>query len=89
MYIVTVDDLFLIRRILTFRYLWHVYRYLLFEVCVSERSSLQLLNEKAIIQTLKAAVNRAHGDYGSAHFNIGVLGKRGSCSDHCFTLPLL
>ncbi|KAK9970385.1 hypothetical protein ABG768_026331 [Culter alburnus] len=50
-------------------------RYLLLELCVSERRSLQLLNEKAIVHTLRAAVNRAHGDFGSAHFNIGVLVK--------------
>ncbi|XP_056585534.1 ribonuclease P/MRP protein subunit POP5 [Triplophysa dalaica] len=47
-------------------------RYLLCEVCVPERNSLQLLDERAIHHTLRAAVNRAHGDYGSALFNIGV-----------------
>ncbi|XP_055023570.2 ribonuclease P/MRP protein subunit POP5 [Misgurnus anguillicaudatus] len=47
-------------------------RYLLCEVCVSNRNSLQLLEERVIHQTLRAAVNRAHGDYGSALFNIGV-----------------
>ncbi|KAI7797749.1 ribonuclease P/MRP protein subunit POP5, partial [Triplophysa rosa] len=47
-------------------------RYLLCEVCVPERSSLELMDERAIHHTLRAAVNRAHGDYGSALFNIGV-----------------
>ncbi|XP_067268666.1 ribonuclease P/MRP protein subunit POP5 [Pseudorasbora parva] len=50
-------------------------RYLLCEVCVSKRSSLQLLEGKAIYKTVQAAVNRAHGDYGSAQFNIGVIVK--------------
>lgn len=53
-----------------------LYRYLLCEVCVPERNSLQLLDERAIHHTLRAAVNRAHGDYGSALFNIGVIGKQ-------------
>ncbi|KAL6456355.1 hypothetical protein MHYP_G00348980 [Metynnis hypsauchen] len=46
-------------------------RYLLCEVCVSERSKLQLLEEKAIYQAVKAAVVRAHGQYGTALFSIG------------------
>ncbi|XP_056102582.1 ribonuclease P/MRP protein subunit POP5 [Rhinichthys klamathensis goyatoka] len=50
-------------------------RYLLCEICFSERSSLPLLEDKALYHTVRAAVNRAHGDYGSAHFNIGVTVK--------------
>ncbi|XP_063049643.1 ribonuclease P/MRP protein subunit POP5 [Engraulis encrasicolus] len=41
-------------------------RYLLCEVCVENRSSLLLLEEKAIYHAVKAAVARAHGDYGAA-----------------------
>ncbi|XP_062399959.1 ribonuclease P/MRP protein subunit POP5 isoform X1 [Sardina pilchardus] len=41
-------------------------RYLLCEVCVEDRSSLLLLEERTIYQAVKAAVARAHGDYGSA-----------------------
>ncbi|KAL2092476.1 hypothetical protein ACEWY4_012274 [Coilia grayii] len=41
-------------------------RYLLCEVCVENRSSLLLLEEKSIYLAVKAAVARAHGDYGSA-----------------------
>uniref|UniRef100_A0A8C2J972 Ribonuclease P/MRP protein subunit POP5 n=1 Tax=Cyprinus carpio TaxID=7962 RepID=A0A8C2J972_CYPCA len=50
-------------------------RYLLCEVCVPDRSSLQLLEDRSIYNTLRAAVKRAHGDYGSALFNIGVIVK--------------
>ncbi|XP_030641224.1 ribonuclease P/MRP protein subunit POP5 [Chanos chanos] len=46
-------------------------RYLLCELCVSERNSLQLLEERVIYHAVRAAVNRAHGDYGSAVCNIG------------------
>uniref|UniRef100_A0A9J7ZT76 Ribonuclease P/MRP protein subunit POP5 n=1 Tax=Cyprinus carpio carpio TaxID=630221 RepID=A0A9J7ZT76_CYPCA len=53
----------------------HDYRYLLCEVCVPDRSSLQLLEDRSIYNTLRAAVKRAHGDYGSALFNIGVIVK--------------
>ncbi|XP_068594759.1 ribonuclease P/MRP protein subunit POP5 [Brachionichthys hirsutus] len=41
-------------------------RYLLCEVNVSERSSLLLLDERAIAAEVKAAVARTHGDYGAA-----------------------
>ncbi|XP_017538213.1 ribonuclease P/MRP protein subunit POP5 [Pygocentrus nattereri] len=46
-------------------------RYLLCEVCVSQRSKLQLLEEKAIFQAVKSAVAKAHGEYGAALFSIG------------------
>ncbi|KAK3540739.1 hypothetical protein QTP70_034788 [Hemibagrus guttatus] len=46
-------------------------RYLLCEVCVSDSSSLRLLEEKAIYQAVKAAVIKAHGEYGAALFSIG------------------
>lgn len=55
---------------------------------MSERSSLQLLEERAIHQTLRAAVNRAHGDYGSALFNIGVTGKQKDCQRYLFMMVL-
>ncbi|XP_036434141.1 ribonuclease P/MRP protein subunit POP5 [Colossoma macropomum] len=47
-------------------------RYLLCEVCVSERSKLQLLEERAIFQAVRAAVVKAHGEYGAALFSIGT-----------------
>ncbi|XP_056320299.1 ribonuclease P/MRP protein subunit POP5 [Danio aesculapii] len=50
-------------------------RYLLCELCVSEPSSLHLFEDKVVYQALRGAVNRAHGDYGAAIFNIGVLVK--------------
>ncbi|XP_076849950.1 ribonuclease P/MRP protein subunit POP5 isoform X2 [Brachyhypopomus gauderio] len=46
-------------------------RYLLCEVCVSERNSLQLLTETAIYEAIKAAVIKAHGVYGAALYSIG------------------
>ncbi|XP_007229398.1 ribonuclease P/MRP protein subunit POP5 isoform X2 [Astyanax mexicanus] len=46
-------------------------RYLLCEVCMSERSMLRLLEEKDIFQAVKTAVTTAHGQYGLALFNIG------------------
>uniref|UniRef100_A0A3B1J691 POP5 homolog, ribonuclease P/MRP subunit n=1 Tax=Astyanax mexicanus TaxID=7994 RepID=A0A3B1J691_ASTMX len=48
-----------------------VCRYLLCEVCMSERSMLRLLEEKDIFQAVKTAVTTAHGQYGLALFNIG------------------
>ncbi|XP_068166563.1 ribonuclease P/MRP protein subunit POP5 [Antennarius striatus] len=41
-------------------------RYLLCEVVVSDRTSLLLLDERSIALTVRAAVGRAHGDYGMA-----------------------
>ncbi|CAG02499.1 unnamed protein product, partial [Tetraodon nigroviridis] len=41
-------------------------RYLLCEVNVSDRSSLLLLDDRAVAAAVKAAVGRAHGDYGAA-----------------------
>ncbi|KPP67579.1 hypothetical protein Z043_113808 [Scleropages formosus] len=41
-------------------------RYLLCEVCVSNPSDLRLLDERAVFFAVKAAVSRAHGDYGTA-----------------------
>nr|XP_046242590.1 ribonuclease P/MRP protein subunit POP5 [Scatophagus argus] len=41
-------------------------RYLLCEVNVSERSSLLLLDDRAVAAAVKAAVARTHGDYGAA-----------------------
>ncbi|XP_012676693.1 ribonuclease P/MRP protein subunit POP5 [Clupea harengus] len=41
-------------------------RYLLCEVCVEDRSSLLLLEERAIFHAVKTAVARSHGDYGAA-----------------------
>ncbi|XP_076020824.1 ribonuclease P/MRP protein subunit POP5 [Genypterus blacodes] len=41
-------------------------RYLLCEVNVSDRSSLLLLNDRAVREAVKAAVARIHGDYGAA-----------------------
>ncbi|XP_072537250.1 ribonuclease P/MRP protein subunit POP5 [Salminus brasiliensis] len=46
-------------------------RYLLCEVCVSERSMLRVLEEKDIYQAVKAAVTKAHGAHGAALFGIG------------------
>ncbi|XP_053360513.1 ribonuclease P/MRP protein subunit POP5 [Clarias gariepinus] len=46
-------------------------RYLLCEVCVSDSSSLRLLEEKAVYQAVRAAVIKAHGEYGAALFSIG------------------
>ncbi|XP_051525961.1 ribonuclease P/MRP protein subunit POP5 [Myxocyprinus asiaticus] len=45
-------------------------RYLLCEVCFSKRNSLQVLDERGIYHTVRAAVDRAHGDYGSALVNL-------------------
>ncbi|KAK2898852.1 hypothetical protein QQF64_031824 [Cirrhinus molitorella] len=53
----------------------HKSRYLLCEVCVTDRSSLQLLESRTLYGALKAAVIRAHGDYGAALYNIGVAVK--------------
>ncbi|XP_027035222.2 ribonuclease P/MRP protein subunit POP5 [Tachysurus fulvidraco] len=47
-------------------------RYLLCEVCVSDSSSLRLLEEKAIYQAVKAAVIKAHGEFGAALYSIGT-----------------
>ncbi|KAJ8263278.1 hypothetical protein COCON_G00157350 [Conger conger] len=41
-------------------------RYLLCELCVSDQSSLQLLDERAVFAAVRGAVSSAHGDYGSA-----------------------
>lgn len=41
-------------------------RYLLCEVNVSDRSRLLLLDDRAIVAAVKAAVARIHGDYGTA-----------------------
>ncbi|XP_071374929.1 ribonuclease P/MRP protein subunit POP5 [Centroberyx affinis] len=41
-------------------------RYLLCEVNVSDRSSLLLLDDRAVATAVKAAVARTHGDYGAA-----------------------
>ncbi|KAG7480594.1 hypothetical protein MATL_G00057890 [Megalops atlanticus] len=41
-------------------------RYLLCEVCVSDQSSLQLLDDRTVFSAVKAAVCHAHGDYGAA-----------------------
>ncbi|XP_066500071.1 ribonuclease P/MRP protein subunit POP5 [Hoplias malabaricus] len=46
-------------------------RYLLCEICVSDRNKLRILEEKAIYQAVKAAVTKAHGEYGAALFSIG------------------
>uniref|UniRef100_A0A673YJQ6 Ribonuclease P/MRP protein subunit POP5 n=1 Tax=Salmo trutta TaxID=8032 RepID=A0A673YJQ6_SALTR len=46
-------------------------RYLLCEVCVSDRSNLLLLDDRAIYTATKAAVARAHGDYGAALSSLG------------------
>nr|ADO28109.1 ribonuclease p/mrp protein subunit pop5 [Ictalurus furcatus] len=46
-------------------------RYLLCEGCVSDSSSLQLLEERGIYQAVRAAVVKAHGEYGAARFSIG------------------
>lgn len=63
--------MFRVFRFLTFSVLFSdgvrsVGRYLLCEVNVSDRSSLSLLDERAIAVTVKAAVARVHGDYGAA-----------------------
>lgn len=41
-------------------------RYLLCEVNVSDRSRLLLLDDRAVVAAVKAAVARIHGDYGTA-----------------------
>ncbi|KAI1900723.1 hypothetical protein AGOR_G00052830 [Albula goreensis] len=41
-------------------------RYLLCELCVSDQSSLQLLDDRAVFTAVREAVSRAHGDYGAA-----------------------
>ncbi|KAG5840705.1 hypothetical protein ANANG_G00191530 [Anguilla anguilla] len=41
-------------------------RYLLCELCVSEQSSLQLLDDRAVFTAVRGAVSSAHGDYGAA-----------------------
>ncbi|XP_070760026.1 ribonuclease P/MRP protein subunit POP5 [Enoplosus armatus] len=41
-------------------------RYLLCEVNVSDRSLLLLLDDRAMVTAVKAAVARTHGDYGTA-----------------------
>ncbi|XP_005733604.1 ribonuclease P/MRP protein subunit POP5 [Pundamilia nyererei] len=45
-------------------------RYLLCEVNVSDRSQLLLLDDRAIMVAVKAAVARTHGDYGAAMCSI-------------------
>lgn len=51
-------------------------RYLLCEVNVSDRSSLLLLDDRAIAGTVKAAVARTHGDYGAALCSIRFSGEQ-------------
>ncbi|XP_041755912.1 ribonuclease P/MRP protein subunit POP5 isoform X2 [Coregonus clupeaformis] len=46
-------------------------RYLLCEVCVSDRSNLSLVDDGAIYPAAKTAVSRAHGDYGAALSSLG------------------
>ncbi|XP_028269335.1 ribonuclease P/MRP protein subunit POP5 [Parambassis ranga] len=46
-------------------------RYLLCEVNVSDRSSLLLLDDRAVAATVKSVVARTHGDYGAAMCTIG------------------
>ncbi|XP_070820103.1 ribonuclease P/MRP protein subunit POP5 [Chaetodon trifascialis] len=46
-------------------------RYLLCEVNVPDRSRLLLLDDRAIVATVKAAVARTHGDYGAALCSVG------------------
>ncbi|XP_030274085.1 ribonuclease P/MRP protein subunit POP5-like [Sparus aurata] len=52
-------------------------RYLLCELNVSDRSSLLLLDDRAVSAAVKAAVARTHGDYGAAlcsiRFNVKYL----------------
>ncbi|XP_073675839.1 ribonuclease P/MRP protein subunit POP5 [Garra rufa] len=50
-------------------------RYLLCEVCVRDRSGLQLLEDRTVYNALRASVNRMHGDYGAAVCNIGLTVK--------------
>ncbi|XP_026851853.2 ribonuclease P/MRP protein subunit POP5 [Electrophorus electricus] len=47
------------------------YRYLLCEVCVSERSGLQMLAERPIYDALRAALGKAHGAHGAALLSVG------------------
>ncbi|KAI4884272.1 hypothetical protein NFI96_014358 [Prochilodus magdalenae] len=47
-------------------------RYLLCELCVSDRSKLQVLEQRAIYQAVRNAVVKAHGEYGEALFSIGT-----------------
>lgn len=51
-------------------------RYLLCEVNVSDRSSLLLLDDRAINATVKAAVARTHGDYGAALCSVRFSGEQ-------------
>ncbi|XP_062855661.1 ribonuclease P/MRP protein subunit POP5 [Trichomycterus rosablanca] len=46
-------------------------RYLLCEVCVSEGNNLRFLEEKAVYQAVRGAVQKAHGEYGAALYSIG------------------
>ncbi|XP_048860419.1 ribonuclease P/MRP protein subunit POP5 [Brienomyrus brachyistius] len=50
-------------------------RYLLCEIGVPEPASLQLLDERAVYTAVKAAVCRAHGDYGAALSSISFAVK--------------
>ncbi len=50
-------------------------RYLLCEINVPDRSRLLLLDERAIIATVRAAVARTHGDYGAAVLSLRFSGK--------------
>lgn len=55
---------------------YSVGRYLLCEVNVSDRSQLLLLDDRAIMVAVKAAVARTHGDYGAAMCSIRFCGKK-------------
>ncbi|XP_063345915.1 ribonuclease P/MRP protein subunit POP5 isoform X2 [Pelmatolapia mariae] len=54
-------------------------RYLLCEVNVSDRSQLLLLDDRAIMVAVKAAVARTHGDYGAAMCSIRFCGTIRTC----------
>ncbi|TRY55481.1 hypothetical protein DNTS_027870 [Danionella cerebrum] len=47
-------------------------RYFLCEICVPDRDNLAYIKEKVVYYTIKAAVNKAHGDYGAAICNLGL-----------------
>ncbi|CAB1319645.1 unnamed protein product, partial [Coregonus sp. 'balchen'] len=40
-------------------------------ICVSDRSNLSLVDDRAIYPAAKTAVSRAHGDYGAALSSLG------------------
>lgn len=52
------------------------WRYLLCELNVSDRSSLLLLDDRAVSAAVKAAVARTHGDYGAALCSIRFNGEQ-------------